>query len=227
MHLPSEPSTPRTLHRVLIVEDHPLMRQGIGALLQRSGSFEVCGEAENAGRALHLADSLAPELAIVDISLRLSNGLEFTRSLRRIAPSVKVLILSMHCETIFAEQALQAGAKGYLMKDEDPHNLLSAIDHILQGEVFISPRLRDRHHRQATFSPHRAITPRSSLSNREAEVFKLIGEGFSTREIASRLGLSIKTVDTYKEHLKVKLNFSSGAEMLRHAIQRRCVVADA
>lgn len=206
--------------RVMLVDDHPLMRQGMKTLIEQNSRFEVCGEADNAPRALELVAKLQPDLAIVDISLQSTNGIELTKGLRGLCPAMQVLIISMHDENVYAERALRAGAMGYVMKHEAGDKIIVAMEQILKGEVHLSDRVKGRMlHR---FVQHRAdvlISPMEKLSDREMEVFQLLGNGYGTREIANLLNLSVKTIDSYREHLKEKLGLPTGNDLVRHAIQ--------
>jgi DNA-binding NarL/FixJ family response regulator len=206
--------------RILLVEDHPLTRQGMKTLLSRQAGFEVCGEADTAPRALELVSKLSPSLAIVDITLKSANGIELTKDIRALAPATQVLIVSMHGENVYAERALRAGAMGYLMKDEAAENVLVAIERILQGEVFVSDRIRGRMlHRFVNQRKDALISPIDRLSDREMEVLRLIGKGYGTRDIASMLNLSVKTIDSYREHLKEKLVLPTSGDLIRYAIE--------
>jgi DNA-binding NarL/FixJ family response regulator len=206
--------------KVLLVDDHPLMRQGIKALIAQHSRFEVCGEAESAPRALELVAKLEPDLAIVDISLQSTNGIELTKGLRSQRPSMQVLIISMHDENVYAERALRAGAMGYVMKHEAGEKIITAMEQILGGEVHLSDRVKGRMlHRFVQHRTNVLISPMEKLSDREMEVFQLLGNGYGTREIANLLNLSVKTIDSYREHLKEKLSLSTGNDLVRHAIQ--------
>ena len=206
--------------RILLVEDHPLTRQGMKTLLSRNSGFEICGEADSAPRALDLVAKLSPNLAIVDITLKSANGLELTKDIRALCPSTQVLVVSMHGENVYAERALRAGAMGYLMKDEAAENILVAIDRILKGEVFVSDRIKGRMlHRFVHQRTDAVMSPIDRLSDREMEVMRLIGNGYGTRDIANMLNLSVKTIDSYREHLKEKLALETSGDLVRFAIQ--------
>jgi len=180
----------------------------------------VCGEAESAPRALELVAKLSPNLAIVDITLKSANGIELTKDIRALAPATQVLVVSMHGENIYAERALRAGAMGYLMKDEPADNILTAIEAVLRGEVFVSDRIKDRMLHRFVHKPSDLLaSPIDRLSDREMEVLRLIGNGYGTRDIASLLNLSVKTIDSYREHLKEKLALANGGDLVRYAIQ--------
>jgi DNA-binding NarL/FixJ family response regulator len=206
--------------RILLVDDHPLMRHGMKTLIEQQPRFVVCGETDSAPRALDLASKLQPDLAIVDITLKSTNGIELTKGLRSQIPSMRVLIVSMHNEDVYAERALRAGAMGYLMKEEASEKIISAIEQIMKGEIYLGEGVKGRMlHR---FVKHRTdvlVSPMDKLSDREMEVFQLLGNGYATREIANLLNLSVKTIDSYREHLKEKLGLGTGSDLLRHAIQ--------
>lgn len=216
---PAESSAGKQV-RILLVDDHPLMRQGMKALIEQHHRFKVCGEAESAPRALELVAKLQPDLAIVDISLNSTNGIELTKGLRSQCPTMQVLIISMHDENVYAERALRAGAMGYVMKHEAGDKIIAAIDQVLGGEVHLSDRVKGRMlHRFVQHRTNVLISPMEKLSDREMEVFQLLGNGYGTREIANLLNLSVKTIDSYREHLKEKLNLATGNDLVRHAIQ--------
>lgn len=206
--------------KILLVDDHPITRQGLCALINQQGDLTVCGEADSAPRAVELFQKLEPDLAIIDIGLKTTSGIELTKDLKSLAPQVPVLVVSMHDENLYAERAMRAGATGYLMKQEASDRIVVAIRRVLAGEVYISDRVKDRMLNR--FVNKRGETARfaiDTLSDREMEVFQLIGNGYSTRQIAERLNLSSKTIDSYREHLKLKLSLESGAELVRYAIQ--------
>ena len=206
--------------RILLVDDHPLLRRGLRTLLEQHGRFEVCAEADSAPVALDMVRKFGPDLTIVDISLKSANGIELTKGLRAQAPSMRVLVVSMHDENLYAERALRAGAMGYLMKDEAGDKILIALDRILQGEIYVSDRLKEKMlHRFVNHHAEKVESAIDTLSDREMEVLQLIGNGFGTRAIASQLKLSVKTIDSYREHLKLKLDLQTGADLVRYAIQ--------
>lgn len=206
--------------QVLIVDDHPVTRQGLRALIDSQPNLHVCGEASSAAEAMQLLESQRPHLAIVDVSLKETNGLELTKTLKSHAPDLPILVVSMHDEALFAERALRAGAMGYVMKQEAGDKVATAIQHLLQGDIYLSGRMKEKMlHGFVNKKQDRMVFAMETLSDREREVFQLIGDGYSTREIAQRLGLSSKTIDSYREHLKLKLGVPSGAELVRHAVQ--------
>lgn len=206
--------------QVLLVDDHPITRQGMKALINQQPNLEVCGEADNAPQAIELVGKLHPDLAIVDIALKTTNGIELTKNIKAQSPDVPVLIVSMHDEGVYAERALRAGAMGYLMKQEASEKVVVAIQRVLRGEIYLSDKIKEKMlHRLVNRKGDPRIFSIDTLSDREMEVFHLIGNGYSTRQIAQKLNLSSKTIDSYREHLKLKLNLESGAELVRHAIQ--------
>lgn len=215
---PAAKTTGKT--RVLLVDDHPLTRHGMKALISQQPNLEIVGEADSAPRALELVEKLKPNLAVVDITLRSTNGIELTKGMRAQSPDLQVLIVSMHDENLYAERALRAGAMGYLMKHEASEKIIAAIQRIQQGEIYLSDRIKEKMlHRFVNHKTDELVSPIDTLSDREMEVFQLIGNGYGTRLIAQQLNLSIKTIDSYREHLKLKLNLESGSELVRYAIQ--------
>jgi len=205
---------------VLVVDDHPLMRQGLALLINQQQDMEVCGEAEEAQAAMQAIARYRPDILILDISLNGPDGLELLKSIRASDPGLPVLILSMHDEAIYAERALRARANGYIMKQEASEKVLVAIRRILNGDLYLSDRMSNKMLQQFIGGAPSMLQSRiAALSDRELEVFRLIGEGRATREIADELHLSIKTVETYQAHLKEKLALRSGRELIQHAIQ--------
>jgi len=205
---------------VLIVDDHPLMRQGLALLINQQQDLEVCGEAQEAQGAMQAIAELRPDILILDISLSGPDGLELLKSIRASDPYLPVLILSMHDEAIYAERALRAGANGYIMKQEASEKVLVAVRRILNGEIYLSDRMSNKMLQQFIgVGPSMIQSRMAALSDRELEVFRLIGEGRATREIADQLHLSVKTVETYQAHIKEKLALRSGRELIQHAIQ--------
>ena len=205
---------------VFVVDDHPLLRQGLALLINQQQDLDVCGEAEEAHAAMQAIARKIPDILIVDISLNGPDGLELLKNIRASYPDLPVLILSMHDEAIYAERALRARANGYIMKQEATEKVLVAVRRILNGEVYLSDRMANKLLQQYIGGAPAAIQSRiSALSDRELEVFCLIGEGRGTREIAEELHLSIKTVETYQAHIKEKLNLHSGRELIQHAVQ--------
>jgi len=207
---------------VFVVDDHPLLRQGLAMLINREPDLAVCGEAEEAQAALKAIALHPPDILIADISLNGPDGLDLLKNLRAYYPDLPVLILSMHDESIYAERALRAHANGYIMKQEATEKVLVAVRRILAGDIYLSDRMaRKLLHQYISGSPANARSELSILSDRELEVFRLIGEGHSTRQIAEDLHLSVKTVETYQAHIKEKLLLRSGRELVQRAIQSK------
>ena len=204
---------------VFVVDDHPLLRQGLALLINQQQDLEVCGEAEEAQAAMQAITQKRPDILIVDISLSGPDGLDLLKNIRGSYPTLPVLILSMHDEAIYAERALRARANGYIMKQEAAEKVLVAVRRILNGDVYLSDRMANKMLQQYIGGASAIQSRISALSDRELEVFRLIGEGRGTREIAEELHLSIKTVETYQAHIKEKLSLRSGRELIQHAIQ--------
>jgi DNA-binding NarL/FixJ family response regulator len=205
---------------VLIVDDHTMVREGLTGFLLRQPDLEVCGEAEDAVEAMRQVIDKRPDLAIIDISLRSGNGLELVKRIHSEHERVKILVLSMHDESLFAERAIRAGAMGYLNKQQPRQKIIEAIRCILEGRVYLSPDMTERVlSRTLGRSQDQSRSPIESLSDRELEVFELIGHGQTVREIARKLELSPKTVETYRENIKVKLDIDNATELVRHATQ--------
>src|SRR5277367_548107 len=216
-----------TKKAVFIVDDHPLLRQGLALLINREPDLTVCGEAEEAQTAMREIAARKPDILIADISLNGPDGLDLLKNLRTLYPDLPVLILSMHDESIYAERALRARANGYIMKQEATEKVLVAVRRILGGDIYLSDRMANKLLHQYVSGQNASSTSvnlnsqLSVLSDRELEVFRLIGEGRSTRQIAEKLHLSIKTVETYQAHIKDKLSLRSGRELVQHAIQTK------
>ena len=220
---PPEPvSQPAAAERksVLVVDDHPLMREGAVHWVERTPDLRVCGQAESAGEALSLIEKLKPDLVLMDISLASGSGLELTKDLKALQPDLPVLIFSMHDESLYAGRALRAGARGYVMKRAGGDRLIEAIRQALHGRIALSPEMSTRLLEE--YSGRRSRSGRTalpSLTDREFEVFQLVGEAKSNREIAERLHLSAKTIETHRMNLTRKLKVKSPAELLRFALQ--------
>lgn len=209
-----------TRHRVMVVDDHAIVRQGLALLINQEPDLVVCGEAEDAASAFKVLQETRPDILVLDISLKGPDGIEVLKTLREIDSDLPVLVLSMHEEGIYAERALRAGANGYIMKQEGTEKLLIALRRLLRREVYVSDKVASQMLRQLSHGPTRIRqTPIASLSDRELEVFRLIGEGHGTRQIAEQLHLSVKTVESYQAHIKEKLSLRSARELMQHAIE--------
>ncbi len=206
--------------RILVVDDHPLMREGVAQWIGRAPDLEVCGEAESAGQALSLAEKLKPDLVVTDISLAGRNGLELIKDLGAVQPELPILVLSMHEESLYAGRALRAGARGYVMKRAGGDRVIEAIREVLQGRIALSAEMAT--HLLEEYSGRRSHSrrvPLPNLTDREFEVFQLVGEAKSNREIGEQLHLSAKTVETHRMNLARKLKLKGAAELLRFALQ--------
>jgi DNA-binding NarL/FixJ family response regulator len=206
--------------RILLVDDHAVVREGLAQLLRGEPDFAICGEAGSAEQALDVAAHAKADAAIVDISLGGANGIELIKNLKALQPGLRVLVLSMHDEMHFAERALRAGASGYVMKREARDHILAGIRAVCAGNLYVSDRLQKSIvHQYLHGSPGGETSPISRLSDRELEVLTLLGRGLSSKDIAGRLHLSQKTVDSHRTHLKEKLNLSGAPELVRFAFE--------
>lgn len=214
------PLAAKNVKRLLVVDDHPMMREGLAQLVHHESDLTVCGEAGSAQDALGLVDKLKPHLVLADISLPDKSGLELIRDLGAVHPGLPILVISMHDESLHAERALRAGARGYIMKQEGGGRIMEAIRQVLGGQVYVSAKMSARI--LETFSGGRTRISRSPverLTDREFEVFRLIGQGVATREIAKRLSLSVKTIEVHRANIKRKLNLKGATELVRHAVR--------
>ncbi|WP_457653982.1 response regulator [Rhodocaloribacter sp.] len=206
--------------RILIVDDHPLMRKGLALTLEAEPDLVVCAQAESAEDALGTFEEVDPDMAIVDISLPGMSGLELIKHLHMLKPELGILVVSRHEETLYAERAIRAGARGYVMKLEAGKVIVKAVRRVLDGGIYVSDEINERLLMGiASRQGQMAQSPLEVLSDRELEVFELTGRGLGTREIAERLHLSIKTVESYRARIKNKLNLSNAAELMQHAVQ--------
>jgi DNA-binding NarL/FixJ family response regulator len=208
--------------RIVLIDDHPLVRQGLAQLINLRPGLAVVGEADTAADGLDVVRKETPDLVIMDMSLPKSDGLELLKQIKSEFPRLPMLVISMHDERLYAERVLRAGARGYLMKKEPSEKVFVAIDLVLRGEIFVSDRVKqDMLEYSATGRRpfQEGGSPLDHLSDRELQVFQLLGNGIPTREIAQQLHLSVKTIECYRENLKVKMNLRSGAELVQRAIQ--------
>lgn len=209
----------RSKLRVLIVDDHPIVRQGISQLINQEPDFDICAQAGSAQEALDLLEKSTPDIMLVDISLDGVSGLELLKMIKSRHNKVPVLILSMHDESLYAERALRGGAKGYVMKQEATERVLIAIRQVLRGELYLSERMQGKILQRVLNGDEGGLSPIDLLSDRELEVFRLIGHGYATGDIARELMRSVKTVETHRAHLKDKLGLKNAAELTRFAVQ--------
>jgi DNA-binding NarL/FixJ family response regulator len=201
------------------VDDHPIVLEGLKQLIDQQPDLNVCGELADGRATLQTVERLKPDLAIIDISLKAVNGLDVIKALKAEYPNLPVLALSMHDEMLYAERALRAGASGYVMKQEATKNLLNAVRWILGGAIYLSERVTSKLlARMANLKSGGTASALEELSDRELEVFQLIGQGASTRRIAERLGLSIKTIESHRENIKKKLKLQDAAELVQYAV---------
>jgi DNA-binding NarL/FixJ family response regulator len=205
--------------KVFLVDDHPIVRQGLALFIEREPDLMVCGEAEDATSALQAIRESPPDFVILDISLDGPDGLELLKTLRVRYPNLSLLVLSMHDESVYAERSLRAGANGYIMKQEAADKVITAIRQILGGDVYLSDRLTKRMLQQFVNGSISPRDPLAKLSDRELEVFRLIGAGHGTRQIADELHVSTKTVESYQAHIKEKLALRNARELVQHAVE--------
>ena len=206
-------------YRVMLVDDHPLVRRGLAEVISREPDLETCGEAADVAEALAEVDRTKPDIVVVDLTLKTGHGIELLEKLKTRDPNLKTLVSSMHDENLFAERVIRAGARGYISKQEAPEALVRAIRQVLRGELYLSPRMTSRLLNRVVVGSPMQEDPVLGLSNRELEVYDMIGQGLTVQQIAARLHLSPKTVETHREKIKQKLNLKSSAELNRRAVQ--------
>lgn len=220
MKAENRPDTENHPSRILLADDHPVFLEGLTQILNQQPGLMVCGTALNAEAALSAIDEIRPDLAILDIFLKGASGLNLIKIVRAQYPELAVLVLSAYDESLYAERALRAGAMGYVMKEEATETLLKAVHRVLEGEICLSTKMSTKLLSQlvgGTFQKASPVVER--LSDRELEVFHLIGQGHATREIATRLSLSVKTVESHRERIKQKLGLQHANELLLHAFK--------
>jgi DNA-binding NarL/FixJ family response regulator len=206
--------------RIMIVDDHPLVRQGLVGLISSEADLEICGEASGVAEAQELAQAKTPDVAIVDLTLKDGSGIALLKEFKEQYPDMKLLVLSMHDEVLFAERALRAGAVGYVSKDKASRTIVQAVRAVMAGQVHLSQRMTQRMMQRAVgmkSDPMRS--PIERLTDREIEIFEMIGQGMTTRGIAGKLELSPKTIETHREHIKEKLELKNTTELTKHAVQ--------
>ena len=227
------PSNAIEKKRILLVDDHSILRQGLSTIINQQSNLTVCGEASSAREALDSIERLQPDLALIDLSLTGGDGIELLKDLRARQPRLMTMVLSMHDEALYAERALRAGARGYVMKQERMEKLLQAINRVLTGSIYVSERVA-AHAVQRMAAGGTGLVPSGTgsaddesgadayverLTDRELQVFRLIGRGLGTRLIAESLHLSRKTIESHREHIKAKLNLRDGSELIQRAVQ--------
>ena len=205
--------------RVLIVDDHPAVREALAMRIGRQPDLEVCGEAADMSEALRLVADTQPDVAVVDISLKTGCGIDLIKRIKDRNDTVRMLVWSTHSESLYAERALRAGALGYINKDQATDKIVEAIRRVLEGKVYLSDAMTETMLHRTVGEGRKEVTrsPLDALANRELEVFRLIGQGVKTAEIAERLHLSVKTIETYRDRIREKLDLSDGTELAHYA----------
>jgi DNA-binding NarL/FixJ family response regulator len=217
---PPDPSPVASPKRVFLVDDHPMVREHLALMIEQQSDMRVCGEAVDLPQALEGIGLTQPDIAIIDISLSSSNGLDLIKEIRSRGWSVPILVLSMHEDSLYAERALRAGALGYINKQESSKNILMAIRRVIDGQIHVSSKISEILLKRVISGAEKTdMSPVAMLADRELDVFQLIGRGLSTRKIAESLGLSIKTIETYRGRIKEKLLINDGVQLLRRAMQ--------
>ncbi len=206
-------------YRILVVDDHPIVRRGLAQFLEGTPDMEICGGAESLAEAMQEIEKTCPDLILVDISLKDSHGIELIAAVKERFRHVKMLVWSMFDEKLFAERALRAGGSGFINKQEPIEKVLVAIRQVLRGELYLSPQMTNLLLRRVGKGDHLDEDPVRSLTNRELEVFQMIGKGLTTQQVASGLDISRKTVEAHREKIKVKMNLRNAAELTRYAVQ--------
>jgi DNA-binding NarL/FixJ family response regulator len=213
-------SGPTRRRRLFLVENHPITREGFAHLLEHHGDLEVCGHTGSSAKAQAGVDALKPDLVIADLSLSGSSGLDFIKQLKARHPRIPVLVLSSHDESLYAERAVRAGARGYVMKQTPTAEVLNAVRRVLDGELYLSSQMRTRLvHKHFGGSVEVRSTEMDSLTDRELQVFQLLGRGCTTRRIASTLHVSVSTIETHRAHIKEKLHLKNAVELVRRAVE--------
>lgn len=208
--------------KVVVIDDHAIVRQGLAELINDQPDLITCGEADSPPAAMKLIADASPDVAVVDITLNSGDGIELCRQVHERWPELAILVLSMHDESLYAERALRAGAMGYVMKQEPQETVMAAIRRVLKGETYLSDKVASKLLRSFTGSRSNAdAPPLERLSDRELQIFRMIGQGHSVKAIADALFLSPKTVETHKDHIKQKLGLKTSNDLLRYAIEAR------
>jgi len=212
--------------RILIADDHHVVRTGLRALLESKSGWQVCAAATNGREAVEQAGQLKPDVAVLDIGMPLLNGVEATRQIRKLSPHTEILILTMHDSELLVHEVLEAGAHGYILKDDADRNLIAAVDALRRHKPFLSPRVSDAVSKTVQHSGEGFATQRSSrsrLTPREREIVQLLAEGKSNKEVAAVLGISVKTAETHRANIMLKLNFHSVTELVRYALRNKMI----
>lgn len=218
---PKNKTAPLTRARVIIVDDHPSVREALALRIARQSDLELCGEADDVSDALRLVVEAQPDVAVIDLTLKSGNGLDLIKRIKDRNCRVRILVWSMHSESIYGERALRAGALGYVNKDQATDRIVDAIRRVLAGKVYVSDALSERMLQRVVGAKQADVShsPLDDLTDREIEVFRLIGEGIKTADIAKRLHLSIKTIETYRDRIRRKLGLASGTELVHAATE--------
>jgi len=212
-------SAPASRKRLLIVDDHPMMREGLAQLINHESDLTVCGEAGTAQEAIELIAKQKPDLVLADISLPDKSGLEVIKEIQTFHPGLEVLVISMHEESLYAQRVLRAGARGYIMKQEGGKKLMEAIRRVLGGHIYVSDKISATLLESFSAQSGKSKSPIEQLSDREFEILQLLGQGKGTSDIAAHLRLSVKTVDAHRANIKRKLNLQTAAELMRYAVR--------
>ena len=208
------------MKKIVIVDDHPIVREGFEKLINNEKDFNVAGTAETAAEAVELIQAENPDVVMLDLSLKESSGIELIKDLQVICPEVRILVVSLHDEEIYAERVLRAGAKGFIMKAEAVDDIITAVRKVAAGEIYLSSKMQSKMIEIMTSGRKvNNLNPIDILSDRELEVFQMIGTGMKTKNIAENLKLSVKTIETYKSHLKLKLQIKDGVELIQRAVE--------
>jgi len=213
-------SVKKTKKRLLLIDDHPIMRHGLAQLINAEADLEVCGDAGNAAEGLRAVEKCHPDLVIVDLTLPDKHGLEFIKDMQAMHPGTLMLVLSMHDESLYAERALRGGARGYLMKETAADNLIKAVHRVLDGGIYLSDRMAGAMLEMVAGQRKQTeASPLDRLTDRELEVLQLIGQGKGTRQIAEQLHVSVRTIDAHRAHIKDKLQLPDGNALVRYAVR--------
>jgi DNA-binding NarL/FixJ family response regulator len=212
--------------RILVADDHHVVRTGLRALLESKTGWQVCAEAANGREAVEKARELQPDVAVLDIGMPLLNGVEATRQIRKLSPKTEVLILTMHDSELLVQEVFEAGAHGYILKDDADRNLIAAVDALRRHKPYLSSRVSDAVSQAALSArggPERDRSSRSRLTPRQREILQLLAEGKSNKEVAGVLGISVKTAETHRANIMLKLNFHSITELVRYAVRNKII----